>query len=144
MTMLVRGAGQSRSSWHVYKNNIQSPPSGEEEAIIVLPQYALQLSTPAKVPPLDFLQNGQLQHQFPRSSHRLGAAVSAGNGGSSIGPLYSFRPIEGMLVLWAPNLDNLLLEDSLCTVHGRFIVCGGPTENVADPEWEISSFMCFP
>jgi hypothetical protein len=43
-------------------------------------------------------------------------------------------PTEGMLVLWAANLDNLRLEDSLCTVHGRFIVCGGPTENVADPE----------
>jgi hypothetical protein len=43
----------------------------------------------------------------------------------------------GMLVYWASNRDNLLLEDSVCTVHGRFIVCGGPTENVADPEWEI-------
>jgi hypothetical protein len=29
-------------------------------------------------------------------------------------------PIEGTLVLWAPNLDNLLVEDSLCTVHARF------------------------
>ncbi|KAA8910454.1 hypothetical protein FN846DRAFT_544167 [Sphaerosporella brunnea] len=53
-------------------------------------------------------------------------------------------PIEGMLVYWAPNLDNLLLEDSLCTIHGRFIVRGGPAEKVVDPEWEISSFMCFP
>jgi hypothetical protein len=70
----IKACGRRRISSEIltvgmYIRTIQSPPSGEEEAIIVLPQYAFQLSTPAKVPPLAVLQNGQLQHQFPRSFH---------------------------------------------------------------------------
>jgi hypothetical protein len=91
----------------------------------------------------------------------LGDTISSGSGASSISPLQRLRArifvdpdraiegvraesLEGIFVYWAPNLENLLLEDSLCTIHGRFIVRGSTAVNsTLEPQWEITSFMCF-
>ncbi|KAA8893808.1 hypothetical protein FN846DRAFT_895656 [Sphaerosporella brunnea] len=86
----------------------------------------------------------------------LGNAVSGGSGGSGISPLQRFQarifveersvegvisePLEGMFIHWASDLEHLLVEDSLCTVHGRLIVRASG-QNL---QWEVNSYMCFP
>jgi hypothetical protein len=52
------------------------------------------------------------------------------------------EPLEGIFIHWASDLENLLVEDSLCTVHGRLIVrASGTSQN---PQWEVNAYMCFP
>jgi hypothetical protein len=86
----------------------------------------------------------------------LGDAVSGGSGASGITPLQRFQarifveprlvegvisePLEGVFIHWASDLENLLVEDSLCTVHGRLIV----RSSGQNPQWEVTSYMCFP
>jgi hypothetical protein len=88
----------------------------------------------------------------------LGDAISVGSGGSAISPLQRFQarifvearsiegvisePLEGTFIHWASDLENLLVEDSLCTVHGRLIVRSSGTSPT--PQWEVNAYMCFP
>jgi hypothetical protein len=84
----------------------------------------------------------------------LGDAVQSA--GSGITPLQRFQarmfvearsiegvisePLEGVFIHWASNLENLLVEDSLCTVHGRLVV----RASGQNPQWEVTAYMCFP
>ena len=47
-------------------------------------------------------------------------------------------------VFWAPSLNDLLLENTLCTVHGRFVMRSGDPNMVmkSSASMEISAFMC--
>jgi hypothetical protein len=52
--------------------------------------------------------------------------------------------LEGSLSYWAPTIDDLLLENSLCVVHSRFV--NRKTSDPGDPDvwsWEVSSFYSF-
>jgi hypothetical protein len=91
----------------------------------------------------------------------LGDAVPSTSSVMTIGPLQKFgarvfvdddrvidgvrsMPIEGTLIHWSQDLNNLLLDNSLCSVHGRFIFYDSTTGNGTDPEWQVTSFLCFP
>ena len=54
------------------------------------------------------------------------------------------NPIPVSFVSWAPSLDKLLLENSLCTVHGRFVVRASEADmgSKSLSSMEVSAFMC--
>ncbi|KAI5817838.1 hypothetical protein BZA77DRAFT_27294 [Pyronema omphalodes] len=56
----------------------------------------------------------------------------------------STMPMEGTLIHWSQDLQDLLLENSLCSVHGHFISYNATDSNGTDAEWKVTSFLCFP
>jgi hypothetical protein len=52
--------------------------------------------------------------------------------------------LVGSFSYWAPSVDALLLENSLCYVHGRFIDRKTSDRNTSGASsWEISPFLTF-
>ena len=53
-------------------------------------------------------------------------------------------PIPVNFIFWAPSLNDLLLENALCTVHGRFVMRAAEPDMVPNSSstMEISAFMC--